>query len=392
MKTTAIIVGAGSSVRMGKPISKQLIKLNGKETILHTLTAFQNTKSVSEIVVVCRKKDIDKIKKLAISNNITKATKFVNGGNTRQQSVLNGVSLVNDDTDFIAIHDGARPLIEPSDIEKVIKDAEKYGSASLGTAVTDTIKIKSSDDFILSTPNRDTLIAINTPQVFKFGLYKKAMKKAKSENKDYTDDCQLVESIGEKVYITLGKKSNIKLTTPEDIIIAESFLDQRGNKNMPIIRVGHGYDVHKLVENRKLIIGGIEIPYSKGLLGHSDADVLVHAVMDALLGAAALGDIGKLFPDTDPEYSGANSIALLKKVCEVLKANNYQIVNIDSTIIAQAPKLKPYIDDMRNIISNACKTDINNISVKATTEEKLGFTGSGDGISAHAVCLIEKVN
>lgn len=161
---------------------------------------------------------------------------------------------------------------------------------------------------------------------------------------------------------------------------------------VPVIRIGHGYDVHKLVENRKLIIGGIEISYEKGLLGHSDADVLVHAIMDSLLGAAALGDIGKLFPDTDPKYSGANSIILLKKVCEVLKANNYQIVNIDSTVIAQAPKLKPYIDDMRNIIAKACETDVNNISVKATTEEKLGFTGSGDGISAHAVCLIEKIN
>ncbi|MGN0488897.1 MAG: 2-C-methyl-D-erythritol 2,4-cyclodiphosphate synthase [Ruminococcus sp.] len=155
------------------------------------------------------------------------------------------------------------------------------------------------------------------------------------------------------------------------------------------MRIGHGYDVHKLVENRKLILGGVDIPYEKGLLGHSDADVLLHAIMDALLGAAALGDIGKLFPDNDDKFLGADSTLLLKKVCRVLSDNSYRIVNIDSTVIAQKPKLKSYIDAMRTNIANACNIDISQVSVKATTEEKLGFTGSGEGISSHAVCIIE---
>ena len=155
-------------------------------------------------------------------------------------------------------------------------------------------------------------------------------------------------------------------------------------------RIGHGYDVHRLVSGRRLVLGGVEIDYELGLLGHSDADVLVHAVMDALLGAAALGDIGKLFPDTDDEFLGADSILLLKKVCEVLDKNNYKIVNIDSTVIAKRPKLKDYIDLMRSNIANACGVDVSQISVKATTEEKLGFTGSGEGISAHAVCIIDE--
>ncbi len=155
------------------------------------------------------------------------------------------------------------------------------------------------------------------------------------------------------------------------------------------MRIGHGYDVHKLVEGRKLILGGVDIPYEKGLLGHSDADVLLHAIMDALLGAAALGDIGKLFPDTDERFKGADSILLLKEVCRVLSENGYRIVNIDSTVIAQRPKLKDYIVTMRGNIANACGVETSQISVKATTEEKLGFTGSGEGISAHAVCLIE---
>ena len=159
---------------------------------------------------------------------------------------------------------------------------------------------------------------------------------------------------------------------------------------MTDFRIGHGYDVHRLTEQRKLILGGVLIPYSKGLLGHSDADVLVHAVMDALLGAAALGDIGKLFPDSDEKYKGADSIMLLKHVADVLDRNNFEISNIDSTICAQAPKLSPFIDDMRENIAKTLGIDMTQVSVKATTEEGLGFTGNGEGISAHAVCLISK--
>lgn len=157
-----------------------------------------------------------------------------------------------------------------------------------------------------------------------------------------------------------------------------------------MIRIGHGYDVHAFAENRKCIIGGTTIPYEKGLLGHSDADVLLHAVSDSLLGAAALGDIGKHFPDTDPQFKGADSLVLLEKVNELLEENGYRVVNIDATVIAQAPKLAPYIDEMRKNIANALKVDVDFISVKATTEEKLGFTGRKEGISAHSVCLIEK--
>ena len=156
-----------------------------------------------------------------------------------------------------------------------------------------------------------------------------------------------------------------------------------------MIRIGHGYDVHKLVEGRKLIVGGVEIPHEKGLLGHSDADVLLHAVSDALLGAAALGDIGCLFPDNDPKFEGADSLILLKEVVAVLKKSGYKVGNIDCTLIAQRPKMRPHIDAMRKNIADACEVSVDCISVKATTEEKLGFTGREEGISAHAVCLIE---
>ena len=158
-----------------------------------------------------------------------------------------------------------------------------------------------------------------------------------------------------------------------------------------MIRIGHGYDVHAFSENRKCIIGGVEIPYEKGLLGHSDADVLLHAISDSLLGAAALGDIGKHFPDTDPEFKGADSLVLLEKVNELLEKNGYRVVNVDATVIAQAPKLAPFIFDMRTNIAKALKTDVDFISVKATTEEKLGFTGNMEGIKAYCVCLLERI-
>ena len=158
------------------------------------------------------------------------------------------------------------------------------------------------------------------------------------------------------------------------------------------MRIGHGYDVHRLVEGRDCIIGGVNIPYTKGLLGHSDADVLTHAIMDAIIGALALGDIGKLFPDNDPAYKGANSLVLCSRVVEIMKDRGYKIGNVDATVIAQAPKMAPYIQTMRESLAVVLATDVNNVSVKATTEEKLGFTGEGLGIAAHAVCLLDKLD
>lgn len=186
----------------------------------------------------------------------------------------------------------------------------------------------------------------------------------------------------------MGDYKNIKLTTPEDMLTAQAFITNTGEEKT--VRVGYGYDVHKLVEGRALILGGVKIPFEKGLLGHSDADVLTHAIADALLGAAALGDIGKLFPDTDPRFKGADSLVLLTEVCRVLAQHGYSIVNIDSTLIAQRPKIAPYIEAMRANLAAACGVDTDSVSVKATTEEGLGFTGTGEGMSASAVCLIQK--
>ena len=199
-----------------------------------------------------------------------------------------------------------------------------------------------------------------------------------------TDDCSAAEAAGVAVHLTPGSEENLKITTPVDLTLAEAILKRRNS-----MRIGHGYDVHRLTEGRKLILGGVEIPFERGLDGHSDADVLVHAVMDALLGAAALRDIGVLFPDNDPAYKGISSMLLLEKVMEHLRAAGYAVGNVDVTVLAQRPKLKDYIPAMRENLAHAMGVDLGCVSVKATTEEGLGFTGSGEGIACHAVCLLE---
>ncbi len=381
---TAVIVAAGSSTRMGADKSKLLLEVGGKTVIRRTLETFENTDCISKIVLVTREQDIPAMKNEA--QGITKLINIVKGGKDRQDSVLNGVSAAGD-CDYIAIHYGARPLVTPEEIELVCADGVKYGAATLSAVPKDTVKIADGDSFAASTPERSSLRLIYTPQVFDRKAYMECIAKAESS---FTDDCQLFESQGRKVFLTAGKYTNIKITTPEDIPAAEAILGIKRNE-VARMRIGHGYDVHKLVQGRKLIMGGVEIPHETGLLGHSDADVLCHAVSDALLGAAAMGDIGHLFPDTDPAYKGADSVILLTKVVEALNKGGYRPVNIDATIIAQRPKMMPHIMKMRENIAKACGLDVNDVSVKATTEEKLGFTGREEGISTHAVALICKI-
>ena len=375
----AVIVAAGNSTRMGRP--KLLIPLCGTPVLTHTLRAFERA-AVDEIVVVARACDIPYFEQeIALS----KPLRFVVGGDTRQQSVANGIAAVSEGATMVAIADGARPLITPEEIDRVIETAVKTEAAAAAVRVKDTIKQADENGIITATPDRASLWQVQTPQVFSLSLYRRAMTAAKEAGLDLTDDCQLVEHIGAEVTLVETSYENIKITTPEDIAVGEAFLKKRGVGGM---RIGHGYDVHRLVEDRPLILGGVTIPFEKGLLGHSDADVLTHAIMDALLGAAAMGDIGTLFPDTDETYKGADSIVLLREVVRRVRENGFDIGNIDATVLAQRPKLKPHIPDMRRIVSEACGVDVSAVSIKATTEEGLGFTGAVDGIAAHAVCLL----
>ncbi len=374
IKAAAILACGGSSTRMGE--NKLLIDICGKSCILRSCEALAKSEYVTKIIVSAPKSLHDRY--ASELKSVAKPVIFVESGETRQQSVKNAVAKA--DEDIIIIHDGARPLVSTETVNKSVLDAAEFGSSIVCTPSKDTVRVASPNGSY--APDRAGVYIVRTPQTFKRELYLNALASASG---DYTDDSQLLDSVGITPHITIGEYENIKLTTPEDVAVARSIISKEEAKPM---RIGHGYDVHKLVLGRKLILGGVEIEYEKGLLGHSDADVLTHAVMDSMLGAAALGDIGKLFPDNDPAYKGADSIKLLEVVSERIKAEGYSVSNIDVTVIAQAPKLAPFIDKVRKRLADAIGIDVNQVSVKATTEEGLGFTGEGLGIAAHSVCLI----
>lgn len=379
----AIIVAAGSSSRMGQP--KQWIGLNGVPVLGHTLRVFEQTPSVSAVVVVTRPEDIERTHRLGDALGLTKLTAVVAGGDTRQRSVAAGVAALPADTGLVAIHDGARPFVTTSLIERVADVAVQTGAAAAAVRVKDTIKQADDAGLVIATPDRGKLWSVQTPQIFQLDLYRQAMQQAADKGLDLTDDCGLMEAAGYPVSLCEGDYRNIKITTPEDVVMAQAFLSERGE---PAMRIGHGYDVHRLVEGRPLILGGVTIPHETGLLGHSDADVLLHAIADALLGAAALGDIGSWFPDTDERYKGADSGQLLQEVVRMVAEKGYRVENIDATVLAQAPKLKPHIPAMRDNIAAFCSVSAEQINIKATTEEGLGFTGQKQGIAAHAVCIL----
>ncbi len=368
-----ILACGGRSTRMGGE-NKLLSPISGKPCIYRACKPFCDFPEIKRIIISAPEELFETYRTALFG--IKKPILFVSSGKTRQQSVINAVKAASEE--IIMIHDGARPLVSHDEIRASLDDAFEFGSSIVSTPMTETIRF--SDGETSYSPDRSKYYLIKTPQSFSRKLYLYALE---SSTGDYTDDAQLLDSAGIAPHLTMGSRNNIKITVSEDLKMAGGLL---GSGN---IRIGHGYDVHKLVPGRKLILGGVEIPYDLGLLGHSDADVLTHALMDSLLGAAALGDIGKLFPDTDERYKGADSIGLLKEVCCALKDNGYQIVNTDVTVIAQKPKLSPYILTMRETLAEAMEIDISCVSVKATTEEGLGFTGTGEGIAAHAVSLIK---
>ena len=379
---TAVIVAAGDSLRMKSLGNKQFLRLLGMPVLAHTIKAFENASLVDNIIIVTKESLIPDVHNLIDEYKFNKATKVIKGGNSRQESVYNGL-LCAEGASLVAIHDGARPLIAPEKIDEAIRFAKENDNAVLGVPLSDTVKVVDEDNIITGTPDRNTLRLIQTPQIFPLPLLKEAYEKAMEDSFTGTDDSSLVERLGTTVNYVFGDYNNIKITTPEDILKAESIM--KGAKEM---RVGFGYDVHRLVENRALILGGVNIPYEKGLAGHSDADVLIHAIMDALLGAAALGDIGKHFPDTDNSFKDIDSRILLRKVGSLLKEKGFKIINIDSTIVAQAPKLSPFIEEMRENISQDLGLSKEAVCVKATTTEKLGFEGRKEGISSSAVCSL----
>lgn len=379
MSVWAVIVAAGSGTRMGLSVNKALAPLVGKTVLERSLEAFEGL--VDGAVVVYRTQDEQAVRALNLRARLAR------GGETRQDSVLSGLRALPEDAEIVLVHDAARPFVRRETIAACIESVRKYGSGVAAVPVTDTIKRAEQNGVVRETLPREQLWAMQTPQAFRTQELRHAIELLAARGEAATDDARAMEACGYSVHLVESDGGNIKLTRPEDMELARLRLGEREAKTMQ--RIGHGYDAHRLVEGRKLILCGVEIPYEKGLLGHSDADVALHALTDALLGAAALGDIGGHFPDSDEKYHGISSLLLLKETVRLLAAQGAKPVNVDVTIIAQRPKLKPFIEQMRANVAQALELPLTRVSVKATTTEGMGFEGEGLGISAHAVALLE---
>ena len=388
----AVIVAAGRGTRMGMERNKVLYPLCGEPVIVRTARAFAESGLFDGgVVIVASACDMEDMRAMLGQGGVS-VRAIVAGGRDRQESVWRGIQACDADADIIAIHDGARPLVTREVIEATVESARRFGSGVAAVPLKNTVKRVDESGLVVETPRREMLRAMQTPQTFDAALIRAAHARYADGRERATDDATLMEWMGHAVHLTPGDPENIKLTTPEDMLLAGQVILRRGEgkKETETMRIGHGYDVHRLVEGRKLILCGVEVPYERGLLGHSDADVALHALMDALLGAAAMGDIGRHFPDTDPAYAGADSGRLLDHGVGLLRGKGYGVVNADVTIICQRPKLKDYIEQMRENVAAHLGVDIDCVNVKATTTEKLGFEGEGLGISSHAVACIEK--
>lgn len=386
----AIIPAGGAGTRMGRSRPKQYLELAGEPILIHTLRAFARAEAVDGIVVVVPEEWLLQTKKLVAASGLPKIMKIVAGGVRRQDSVACGLAEVPSGTNFVLVHDGARPLVAPTLISRCLDAAQEHGAAMAALPVTDTLKLVGAGRVIETTVDRSLLYGAQTPQVMRASVLRRAFQAAEEAGFTGTDEASFLEGIGEKMVVVDGDEENIKVTRPGDLLLAETILARRGERMNGGMRVGHGFDAHRLVEGRDLILGGVTIPHTMGLLGHSDADVLTHALCDGLLGAAGLGDIGGHFPDSDGAYKGVSSIKLLKHVITLLKDRGFTLQNADITVVAQAPKLAPYWQGMKGNLAKACQVAEDSFNLKGTTTEKMGYTGRGEGISAHAVVLIQQ--
>ncbi|MCR5035503.1 MAG: 2-C-methyl-D-erythritol 2,4-cyclodiphosphate synthase [Clostridia bacterium] len=376
-KVAVIIAAAGQGKRLGAPVPKQYLKIGGEYVIAKTIRAFEDIDEVDYIFVVTNHEYQKMCADIVEERGFHKVEGIVAGGSRRQDSVFNALQEINarkPGVSMVLIHDGARPFIGKDVILNVLEETELNGAAVACVAMKNSVRRMEPGSSSSISVDRADYYSVQTPQGFRKSMLIEAYDKAFDEGFSGTDDASIVEWAGNEISIVDGDYGNIKITTREDLPMEN--------------RVGTGFDVHRFAEGRKLILGGVDIPYDRGLLGHSDADVLVHAVMDALLGAAALGDIGKHFPDSDETYKDADSTVLLAKVKKMLEENFYNIGNIDVTLIAQKPKISPYIDEMRDNISGVLGIDRSRVNIKGTTTEQLGFTGREEGIACEAVCSI----
>lgn len=359
---------------MGRP--KQLLPLAGKPILVHTVEAFKACPSIKEIVVVTPKENQEILK------NYFNDLVFALPGDTRLASVQGGMAKVSKDAALVAVHDGARPLVNPQTVENCLAVAAEKGAAVLAVPVKDTVK-EVVQGVVVKTLDRAKLWAAQTPQCYQREILENALEKFGHE-KDATDESQLVEKAGTRVQVVASDYKNNKITTPEDLTCAEAFV----NENV-FYRTGFGFDLHRLEPGRKLFIGGVEIAHTKGFLGHSDGDLVLHALCDAVLGALCAGEIGILFPPTDPTIKGIDSKEIVKRVLQIVREHKAEIVHLDATIITEEPKIKPHYEKVRKSLSNVFEVPLENISFKSKSHEHVGEIGRGEAAMCHAVATLK---
>lgn len=372
--SSAVIVAGGSGSRMGRP--KQMLPLGAKPVLVRTVEAFLQTPEIKEIVVVTPPENRAELQKRF------PGIVFADPGKTRLLSVKNGFLKTSAASQLVAVHDGARPLVEPAHISACLQAARQYGAAVLAVPVKDTVKV-CEGGFVQNTLDRAVLWAAQTPQCYRRPVLAEALEKFGQEE-GATDESQLVEKLGIKVRVVPSSYKNNKITTQEDLIFAEALLE-----NSVIYRTGFGFDLHRLEPGRKLFIGGAEIPHTKGFLGHSDGDLVLHALCDAVLGALCAGEIGILFPPTDESIKGISSVKIVKKVLEIVRARHAQIEHIDATIITQEPKIKPHYETVRKSLAEVFEMPLENVSFKSKSHEHVGEIGRGEAAMCHAVATLK---
>lgn len=385
-----IIPAGGTGSRFGHAQPKQFLTLAGLPILVRTCRIFLDLEEMRVVVVAAPAEYLQHTIDLLHSHLPPEQTGrllVTCGGATRQESVESGLRSLPAEIELVLVHDAARPLVDRATILRCLNGAAKYGAVIAAVAVKDTLKKVEKAGMITETVDRAELWQAQTPQAARRPLLERAFAEAEQTRFVGTDEASLLEAAGIPVRVVAGNERNDKITRPEDLRVAEALLLEEY-----AMKIGHGFDAHRLVPGRKLILGGVAIDYELGLEGHSDADVVAHALTDALLGALGAGDIGRHFPDTDPRYKGIDSLLLLAEVNNLVKQQGYRLGNADVTIVCQRPKLAPHLAAMQAHLAGCCKVDPAAINIKATTTEKMGYTGRGEGIAAHAVVLLRRHN
>nr|MDD6336392.1 2-C-methyl-D-erythritol 2,4-cyclodiphosphate synthase [bacterium] len=378
----AVVVAAGASRRM-RGADKLALKINGKSILAHTVEGVLACERVGRIILCVRAEQVEEMSAWLSGLQAlgTREWQVIAGGEERHVTVSRALSALSEDCSIVVIQDGARPMCTGAWVDRGIDLALAEGAAVAGHPARDTIKQVEDGGRVVQTPPRSRLWHAETPQVFQVALLRQAHARAMEKGLSLTDDAMAMEIAGYPVRMyEVG--ANIKVTVPEDLCQVRAL---KGDERT--MRIGYGFDAHRLATGRRLVLCGVTVPCTRGLLGHSDADVAVHALMDALLGACALGDIGQHFPQT-AEFDGANSMALLARVMALVDGAGYRLENCDITLTAQSPRLAPYIPAMRQALAGGMNVELGRVSVKATTTEHMGYEGRGEGISAAAVVLL----